>query len=132
MSLITICGGIALSPAGKKEYNRIKSQLRKERGKEYVTPTVETAIASLAYQIDLMNSATQDLAVTGMTITSDSREGTTTKANPSLNLVKEMQTQIRLSLIELGMTPKSRTAMKIESDTKQENAVTALLDSLKD
>ncbi|MBL0525224.1 MULTISPECIES: phage terminase small subunit P27 family [Aeromonas] len=109
---VYMCGGILLSGAGKKEFNRIKNQLKKERGKLYVTPLIETAIASLAQQIDFMNEALNIVAIEGMTIQSG-REGETTKSHPALNIVKEYQTQVRLSLIELGMTPKSRAAMNI-------------------
>lgn len=127
MSVIYICGGIVLTPAGKKEFNRIKNQLKKERGKAYVTPLIETAIASLAQQMDFMNSALESVAIEGMTIQSG-REGETTKANPALNIVKEYQTQIRLSLIELGMTPKSRAAMNIAiAEEKKANGFAAIM-----
>lgn len=120
MSVMTICGGIALTPLGKKEYNRIKNQLKKERGKEYVTQTMETSIASLAQSIDMMNIAAETISQEGMTITSG-REGETTKTHPALNTVREMQVQIRLSLVELGMTPKSRAAMNIAIPTEQKD-----------
>ena len=127
----TIVGGIYLTPEAAKIYRSYKSLLKKERG--FYSSSDDAAVALLATQIDDLNKCTIELEEWGSSvIESDSRDGTSRKAHPAAKTKKELNTQIRLSLIELGMTPRIKKQMAIEASQKQQNAVADLLKTLND
>ncbi|WP_330544488.1 P27 family phage terminase small subunit [Aeromonas hydrophila] len=128
---ITIVGGMVLSPEAAKIYRSYKSLLKKERG--HFTASDDASVALLASLIDDRNKCELELIEYGSrVIESDSREGVTRKAHPAATEKKDLNIQIRQTLIELGLTPKSKKQMAIEAAQKQENSITKMMEELGD
>lgn len=98
-----------LGPYGRKEWDRVSKYLWENK---LLTIADETALATYCQNVDILVASTMDIQENGYTI--QGQRGPV--RNPALASFAQATTALRAMAAEFGMTPSSRSRIKIPDD----------------